>query len=88
MYVLQGEIDYFFKDIESEKINYLKVRKDEIIFTPNNEIHATYFPSDTKLIVSSNMPRDQKTYEQDTVRVNFINENNLKLMINKYGKPS
>tara|TARA_A200000113_G_C8570891_1_gene259245 strand:+ start:59 stop:487 length:429 start_codon:yes stop_codon:yes gene_type:complete len=86
MYVLEGEIDYFYKDLKNEKIGYFKVKKDDIIFTPNKEIHATYFPVETRLIVSSNLPRDQKTYEKDTVRINFINEHNLEQMLEKYGK--
>ena len=86
MYVLEGEIDYFYKDLEKENIGYFKVKKDEIIFTPNKEIHATFFPIETRLIVSSNLPRDQETYENDTVRVDFINDNNLRLMIDKYDK--
>lgn len=84
MYVLEGEIDYFYKEIKKDKINYLKVMKNETIFTPNNEIHATYFPVKTVLIVSSNLPRDQKTYENDTVRVEFINHNNINQMLQKH----
>ena len=86
MYVLEGEIDYFYKDLENEEIGYFKVKKDEIVFTPNKEIHATFFPIQTRLIVSSNLPRDQETYEGDTVRLDFINKNNLKTMIDKYGQ--
>ena len=81
MYVLEGEIDYFYKNLLSDQVNYFKVKKNDIIFTPKNEIHATYFPLDTTLIVSSMMPRDQETYENDTVRVDFINQKNLKSMI-------
>ena len=84
MYVLEGEIDYFFKKIDSEDIDYLKVRKGENIFTPPNEIHATYFPVKTKLIVSSLNPRDQETYENDTVRVEFVTKENVQLLIQKY----
>ena len=85
MYVLEGEIDYFYKNLENEEVGYFKVKKDGIIFTPNMEIHATFFPIETKLIVSSGLPRDQQTYENDTIRVDFINETNLQLMIDKYG---
>ena len=60
------------------------IKKDDIIFTPKNEIHATFFPLRTKLIVSSKLPRDQETYENDTVRVEFINNDNLQFMINKH----
>ena len=77
MYVLDGEIDYFFKKIDSEQVEYLKVKKGDNIFTPPMEIHATYFPIKTTLIVSSLNPRDQETYEKDTVRVEFVNENNI-----------
>ena len=84
MYVLEGEIDYFYKELNSDVVHYFKVKKDDIIFTPKNEIHATFFPLRTKLIVSSMLPRDQETYENDTVRVEFINNDNLQFMINKH----
>ena len=84
MYVLEGEIDYFYKELNNDFVHYFKVKKDDIIFTPKNEIHATFFPLRTKLIVSSMLPRDQETYENDTVRVEFINNDNLQFMINKH----
>jgi oxalate decarboxylase/phosphoglucose isomerase-like protein (cupin superfamily) len=84
MYVLEGEIDYFYKELNKDVVQYFKVKKDDIIFTPKNEIHATFFPLRTKLIVSSKLPRDQETYENDTVRVEFINNDNLQFMINKH----
>jgi|TARA_X000001036_G_C20397288_1_gene691223 hypothetical protein len=84
MYVLEGEIDYFYKDLDSEKIEYLKVKKDQNIFTPPMEIHATYFPIHTKIIVSSLNPRDQETYERDTVRVEFVNEENIRELLNTF----
>ena len=81
MYVVKGEIDYFYKTITGKKIKYLKVKKNDLIFTPPMEIHATYFPKNTILIVSSKNPRDQETYEKDTVRVDFVNKQNLKKMM-------
>lgn len=84
MYVLEGEIDYFYKELNNDIVHYFKVKKNDIIFTPKNEIHATFFPLNTKLIVSSMLPRDQETYEKDTVRVEFINNNNLQTMFNKH----
>ena len=73
MYVLEGQIDYFFKT-KDENVKYLNVKQGETPFTPNLEIHSTYFPVKTSLIVSSGFPRDQKTYEKDTVRVDFLNK--------------
>ena len=84
MYVLEGEIDYFFKEIDSEKVSYLNVKKGQTIFTPKMEVHATYFPSDTKLIVSSKNQRDRETYENDTVRVDFVNHRNLNDILSKH----
>ena len=74
MYVVKGEIDYFYKKIKGNKLNYLKVKKNDLIYTPPMEIHATYFPKNTVLIVSSKNPRDQATYERGTVRVEMINK--------------
>ena len=84
MYVLEGEIDYFYKDIDTGEVKYLKVRAGDNIFTPDNEVHTTYFPVLTKLIVSSKYPRDQATYEADTVRVDFVNPSHLQEMLAKY----
>ena len=84
MYVLYGEINYFFKNLDDQKVFFLKVKNNQTIFTPKLEIHATHFPVDTKLIVSSGFPRDQKTYEEDTVRVHFIDKKNLKNYLSKY----
>lgn len=84
MYVLKGEIDYFFKALDSDKVEYLKVEKGDNIFTPDREIHATYFPIDTTLIVSSKFPRDQETYERDTVRVQFLTPANLNEMLGRF----
>ena len=86
MYVLDGDFDYFFKEIDSDDISYLRVKKGETIFTPPMEIHACYFPSETRLIVSSKNPRDQETYEADTVRVELINDENIDFMLATYAK--
>ena len=52
MYVLKGKIDIFRK-IDVEEVNYLEVNQGDNIFTPPMEIHATYFPVETELVVSS-----------------------------------
>ena len=84
MYVLKGKINYFFRKIDAEDVNYLEVNQGDNIFTPPMEIHATYFPIETTLIVSSLNPRDQKTYESDTIRVDFVNLNNIHEMLRKH----
>ena len=86
MYLLEGEIDYFYKSLGSDEINYYKVKSKETIFTPAKEIHTCYFPVFTLMVVSSGFPRDQDTYEEDTERVDFVNHSNINDMLEKYGK--
>jgi oxalate decarboxylase/phosphoglucose isomerase-like protein (cupin superfamily) len=81
MYVLEGRIDYFYKHRDTGEVNYIKVGVGDNIFTPDNEIHATHFPVLTRLIVSSKLPRDQESYERDTVRVPFLTHENLQEML-------
>jgi len=68
MYVSSGSIDYFFKDVETKQLQYLKVNSGQVIYTPPKELHACFFPEKTTLIVLSRFARDQKSYEADTVR--------------------
>ena len=84
MYVLSGKIDYFYKMPGDEKLNYLYVRKGDTIFTPAKEWHATFFPINTELIVSSKNPRDQETYEKDTVRNVLIDQNNVHELLRQF----
>ena len=84
MYVVEGEIDYFFCDVGSDDLKYIKVTKGQTIFTPPNEIHATYFPVQTTLIVSSKNPRDQETYENDTKRVTIVTHENVQGLLEKF----
>lgn len=86
MYILEGEIDYFYEDAETKEIKYLKVKAGDNIFTPDNELHATYFPVKTVMVVSSKFPRNQETYEADTVRVPLLTKENLQEMLDKYAR--
>ena len=86
MYVLEGEIDYFYRDIDTGETSYLKVREGDTIFTPKKELHATYFPVKTTLIVSSKNPRDQATYEADTVRETLVSPDNLQELLDRYAR--
>lgn len=78
MYVLEGIMEYFF--VRKNKTFFLKINKGENVFTPPRELHATYFPVRTVLLVSSKNPRDRKTYEKDTIRKKLIDLKNYKSM--------
>ncbi len=82
IFVLKGSINYFYSNINLKKINYKFIKRNEIIFTPPLEFHATHFPEKTTLIVISKNKRNKKIYEKDTVRLNVINNKNYKKYIN------
>ena len=77
MYVLEGSMDYFFFDNLSKEVCFLSLEKDQIVYTPPKEVHATFFSEQTKLIVISYLARDETSYEADTRRVKFINLENM-----------
>jgi hypothetical protein len=78
MYVLEGIMEYFY--VIKNKIYFMRIKKGENVFTPPRELHATYFPVRTVLLVSSKNPRDKKTYEKDTIREKLIDLKNYKSM--------
>ena len=86
MYILEGSMDYFFFDNLSKEVCFLSLEKDQIVYTPPKEVHATFFSEQTKLIVISYLARDETSYEADTRRVKFINLENMELA--KQGKLS
>ena len=77
MLVLEGNLEYFYYSNVSKKVIFINVLPGQIIFTPNLEIHATYFPNNSKMVVVSGFLRDSVTYESDTVRLDFINHDNI-----------
>jgi mannose-6-phosphate isomerase class I len=76
MYILNGIMEYFF--INENKIFFMKLKKGDVVFTPPKEIHATYFPVKTVLLVAGKNKSDQTTYEKDTIRKKFVDFKNLK----------
>ena len=77
IYVLIGSFEYYFKKTNSdEKVQKKIVKKGELLYTGNMIDHAMYYLEDTEILVVSKNPRDQKTYEEDTVRIDFMNDNN------------
>ena len=74
-YVIYGKIEYFYKNVDSDKKTELLVaEKGSMIFTPPLVEHCMKFPEETLFLTLSRNPRDQKTYEEDVVRVNLIND--------------
>ena len=77
IYVLKGSFEYYFKKTNSnEKVKKKIVKKGELLFTGPIVDHAMLYTEQTEIIVVSKNPRDQETYERDTVRIDFMNNEN------------
>ena len=50
--------------------------KGDLLFTGPMVDHAMLYTEKTQIICLSKNPRDQKTYEEDTVRIDFMNDKN------------
>ena len=73
IYVIKGEFEYYFKKTNSnEKIKKKIVKENELLFTGPMIDHAMLYTKETEILVMSKNPRDQKTYEKDTVRIDFM----------------
>ena len=83
IFVISGNIHYFYKKINAKKISYIYVNKGETIFTPPLEIHATFFNRDSSMLVANNLPRKKNVYESDLVRNNFMDINLAKAFLKK-----
>ena len=77
-YVLSGEIEYFHRKTNSSlPKKKLVVKKGQMVFTPPMVDHAMVFKVDTSFLTLSRNFRDQKTYEEDVVRINLIDPKDL-----------
>ena len=77
IYVIYGRFNYYFRKTGSnKKPKKLIVKKNELLFTGPKIDHAMLYTEKTAILVLSKNPRDQKTYEADTVRIDFLNNKN------------
>jgi dTDP-4-dehydrorhamnose 3,5-epimerase-like enzyme len=75
IYVIKGSFEYYFRKTDSnENIKKKVVNAAQLLFTGNMIDHAMFYTTETEILVFSKNPRDQKTYEEDTVRIDFMND--------------
>ena len=78
-YVLSGCIEYSHRVTGSNDApEVLLIKEGDMVFTPPMVDHGMKFPVDTTFLTLSRNPRDQATYEEDVVRVDFISTKGLK----------
>ena len=74
IYVLNGSFEYYYRKTHTNvKIKKKIIKKGQLLFTGPMIDHAMFYLSKTNIIVASKNPRDQKTYENDTIRIDFMN---------------
>jgi dTDP-4-dehydrorhamnose 3,5-epimerase-like enzyme len=78
LYMVEGVMEYYYRAVgESGEPNCVIVNKGQLIFTPPMLEHATYFLEDSVFLNITGKPRDQGSYENDTVRVELFNPDKL-----------
>ena len=74
-YVISGAIEYFYRKTgELKDPEKILVNQGQMIFTPPMVDHAMKFPQDTVFLTLSRNPRDQKTYEEDVIRIEMVDD--------------
>ncbi len=67
-----GSLNYYERPVGStEKPIKLKIEQGQIFFTKPKTEHCMEFLEDTRITCACRLPRDQKSYEDDTVRLGF-----------------
>ena len=75
IYVTKGSFEYYFRKTNSnDKIKKKIVSVGQLLFTGNMVDHAMFYTEETEILVVSKNPRDQETYEEDTVRIDFMDD--------------
>ena len=75
IYVTKGSFEYYFRKTNSnEDIKKKIVNVGQVLFTGNMVDHAMFYTEETEILVVSKNPRDQQTYEEDTVRIDFMDD--------------
>lgn len=74
IYVLDGSFEYYYRKTHANtKVIKKIITGGQLLFTGPMVDHAMFYLTETNIIVASKNPRDQKTYEKDTVRIDFMN---------------
>ena len=72
IYVISGEILYFYKDRKKgSKTNIKLMKKNNLFFTPAMQEHMAYFTKNTHFLAFSTRKRTRFDYEKDLIRINM-----------------
>lgn len=71
-YMLEGKMEYIYQKVGSEKKQTVIVKKGEVVYSPPMTMHAMRFLQDSVFLALTTEKRNKKLYEEDTVRVNIL----------------
>ena len=72
IYVIDGEILYFYKDRKRRaKTRFKLMKKNDLFFTPAMQEHMAYFTKNTHFLAFSTRKRTKFDYEKDLIKVNM-----------------
>ena len=72
-YVLKGSIDYYYRPVGVKKTpQMIKIKKEQLFFTPPMVEHAMVFHEDTTFLTLGGNSRVQSKYEEDLVRTELV----------------
>ena len=87
IYLITGEILYFYKNRKKgSKVYIKKMKKGDLFFTPAMQEHMAYFLKSTHFLAFSTRKRTKFDYEKDLVRVNMEKYPDVKKAILKNRK--
>lgn len=71
IYLVNGKVEYITRDMRNPeaKVERMIVNGGEIMISPPMIAHKVVFLEDSLAVVLTTEPRDQKNYEEDTVRL-------------------
>ncbi len=73
MYVVQGSMRYYHRPVGTKSAPTMRVvHAGEMVYTPPLVEHAVEFPEDTVFLNITGKSREQKSYEDDLVRVELL----------------
>ena len=85
IYVINGEILYFYKDRKrGAKTRCKLMKKNDLFFTPSMQEHMAYFTKNTHFLAFSTRKRTKFDYEKDLIKVNMQDYKKVVAAIAKY----
>ncbi|OGY17005.1 MAG: hypothetical protein A2784_04170 [Candidatus Chisholmbacteria bacterium RIFCSPHIGHO2_01_FULL_48_12] len=74
VYMISGKMRYTVKDLSKKRARkqWVILNPGDLVYTPAMTAHAMEFLEDSVFLALTTQKRDQKNYENDTVRITLV----------------